>query len=250
MKAETGNYYYTEGIVLKRQPYRESSLLCRVLTKDFGLVSIMATGALKEKSGFTGLLEQFNTLQLDLYRTPRGEIFNLRSAQLLNRSRERMNYQKTLLVNAAIELLLQSDFALGEGEEFYLLLSEYLNYLEKTEYHPFLIFLRYINRFLILIGIPFNAVCIKCNRKEFSYFFPQEDGFLCSSCYRPVLSENLLRLQDDTVDLLLNIFNLPVIEEQQINRESVEEIKNILLIHLTNHFNKPFHLNSLKDYMN
>jgi len=160
-----------------------------------------------------------------------------------------MNYQKKLLVNAASELLLQTDFAIGEGEEFFLLLSEYVNYLQKTDYHPFLIFLRYINRFLILLGIPYDAACVKCHCREFNYFFPQEDGFLCSKCFRPILSDNLLRLQDDTADLIQNIFNLSALDEKQINRTSVEEIKNILLIHLANHFNKPFHLNSLKDYM-
>ncbi len=248
MKTEGTNYYQTEGIIIKRDPYRENSLFCRSLTRDYGIISLVARGVFNEKSSFTGLLEPFSQIQMELYRTQKTQIYTMRTAHPIKIHLQKVRYRDALLAHAAAELLFQIEYIIGESADYYDLLIEYLNYLSRSEYHPFLIFIRFITRLLILLGISLEMTCTRCRKHQFSYFFPQEDGFLCNLCHRPVLSDNLLKLKPETVAILDNIYRLKEIQNQDITGEIVEEIKNIILIHLANHYNKQFHLKSLNDY--
>ena len=50
--------------ILQHKKYRESSLILDVLTRDFGIVSILARGVRKPKSKTAGLLLAFSSLKL------------------------------------------------------------------------------------------------------------------------------------------------------------------------------------------
>ncbi|MGR9117650.1 MAG: DNA repair protein RecO [Gammaproteobacteria bacterium] len=52
------------GYILRHQPYRETSLIIDVLTRDFGVVSILAKGVRKPKSKIAALLRPFQPLYL------------------------------------------------------------------------------------------------------------------------------------------------------------------------------------------
>jgi recombinational DNA repair protein (RecF pathway) len=289
------SYYLTEGIILKRQQYRETSLLCRCATKDLGIIGIIASGVNKDKSRLTGFFEPFSHLQLELHRTPRAELYNLRGVSLIRnylrpdldctkeekqdasrrlssvtevqtvnepteislakkpgsaREKNRIDYQDTLLLNAAAELLLQSEFAIGESQDFFTLLCGYLNYYPSSQYRPFYVFLRFVFRFLDLLGISLNASCFRCTDSSFIYFYPQADGFICEKCRDGIFPENLIRLGKETVEVLGNIYHLAAVKDREITRQTVEEIRNVIIIHLANHYNKRFHLHSLNDYQN
>ncbi|WP_256360576.1 DNA repair protein RecO [Methylomonas koyamae] len=49
---------------MQHRPYRETSVLLDVLTRDFGLVPILAKGVRKPKSKTAGLLMPFSALKL------------------------------------------------------------------------------------------------------------------------------------------------------------------------------------------
>ncbi|MBW6516076.1 MAG: DNA repair protein RecO [Candidatus Cloacimonetes bacterium] len=248
MVSENTNFFHTEGILLKRQPYKENSVLCRCLTKDFGIISIIASGVYKEKSSLTGILEPFSQVQMELYKTQKTQIYTLRSANIVKSYLYGVDYQNTLLVNAAGELLLQCEFLIGESIDFYELLVDFLNYLTKSEYHYFLIFSRFVLKFFSLLGISIEMCCSNCMTKEFTYFYPQQDGFLCANCYKPLQYKSLIQLKQETSYALCNIYSLKQTKEKTISQEIIDEIKNVFLIHLSNHYNKKFHLNSLSDY--
>ena len=52
------------AFILKHRKYRETSLIVDVLTRDFGIVSILAKGVRKKKSRTAGLLLVFSALKL------------------------------------------------------------------------------------------------------------------------------------------------------------------------------------------
>jgi DNA repair protein RecO (recombination protein O) len=56
--------YAQPALILQHRPYRESSLLLEVFTRDFGIVSLVAKGVRKEKSKMAGLLLPFIHLQI------------------------------------------------------------------------------------------------------------------------------------------------------------------------------------------
>jgi DNA repair protein RecO len=218
------------------------------LTSEFGLVTIIATGAIKEKSSFTGLLEPFNQLHLELYRTPRSEIYNLKSAGLIKIHSEKVSYKTLILMNAAVELFLQVEFTVGDDAKFYQLLQNYLIYLKESSYNQFLLFVRLVLRLLQYIGIPLELACQKCGAGKVTYFSPHEDGFLCDECHNPLQTEYLLVVESSSVATLQKAYRLKDDTSDAISREVVTDFRRILLTHLENHFNKKFRLNSLEDY--
>jgi DNA repair protein RecO (recombination protein O) len=56
--------YLQPAYILQHRPYRETSLLLEVFTRDFGLVSLLAKGVRKEKSKTAGVLLPFALLQI------------------------------------------------------------------------------------------------------------------------------------------------------------------------------------------
>jgi len=52
------------AFILQHRKYRESSLILDVLTRDFGIISILARGVRKSKSKTAGVLLAFNALKL------------------------------------------------------------------------------------------------------------------------------------------------------------------------------------------
>ncbi|WP_446808121.1 DNA repair protein RecO [Methylomonas sp. 2BW1-5-20] len=56
--------YLQPAFVLQHRPYRETSLLLDVFTRDFGVISMLAKGVRKEKSKMAGVLLPFCELRL------------------------------------------------------------------------------------------------------------------------------------------------------------------------------------------
>lgn len=74
--------YLQPAFVLQHRPYRETSLLLDVFTRDFGIVSILAKGVRKEKSKMAGLLLPFCALKLSF--TDRNDLKVLTQAEYVN----------------------------------------------------------------------------------------------------------------------------------------------------------------------
>ncbi len=52
------------AVILQYKPYRETSMLLEVFTRDYGMVSMIAKGARTEKSKIAGLLQPFIVLKM------------------------------------------------------------------------------------------------------------------------------------------------------------------------------------------
>jgi DNA repair protein RecO (recombination protein O) len=58
----------TEGIVLKQFPYSESSIICKIFTRDFGLLSFIIRGAKSsKKSGQGSFIRPMNRIAFSFY---------------------------------------------------------------------------------------------------------------------------------------------------------------------------------------
>ena len=56
--------YLQPSFILQHRPYRESSLLLEVFSRDYGIVPILAKGVRKEKSKLAGILLPFTLLRI------------------------------------------------------------------------------------------------------------------------------------------------------------------------------------------
>lgn len=69
------------GFILQLRPYRETSLLLEVFTRDHGVVSMLARGVRKPKSALAGLLQPF--LLLSFSYLDRSELKTLTAAEFV-----------------------------------------------------------------------------------------------------------------------------------------------------------------------
>jgi len=69
--ALAGRHSLRDAFLLHRWNFRETSLLLDIFTRDFGVVRLIAKGAMRSKGGRSGLLQPF--LPLSLLWTARGE---------------------------------------------------------------------------------------------------------------------------------------------------------------------------------
>ena len=67
----------TDAIVLKRIPYSDTSLICRLYTKEKGKVTVIAKGVQRAKKSTIALLEPINHIHVQYYHK------NSREVQLL-----------------------------------------------------------------------------------------------------------------------------------------------------------------------
>jgi DNA repair protein RecO (recombination protein O) len=97
-----------EALLLRRSPFGESSLTVRVLTREHGLVSLMAKGAHRPTSRFFAVLDAFHTLELtwahvasrDLQTLQAGRVLVLR--RRIPRDLERYHLASTVLELAGL----------------------------------------------------------------------------------------------------------------------------------------------------
>lgn len=86
----------TEAFVVKTLRFGETSLICRLLTRDCGVVPVIAKGVRRPKSRFGARLDPFHRLQVTYYDKPTRDLQTLAQAELIEehpgilRSLERM----------------------------------------------------------------------------------------------------------------------------------------------------------------
>jgi DNA repair protein RecO (recombination protein O) len=71
------------GIILRTRPLTETSLIVNWLTPEFGRISTVAKGALRQKSNFRGKLDLFYLADFSFQRSRRSDLHNLREVNLL-----------------------------------------------------------------------------------------------------------------------------------------------------------------------
>ena len=74
----------TEGLVLRRTDYSNTSLIVGLYTRQYGRLDVIAKGARRDKSSFHGVLDLANHVQVVYYRHASGGIHTLSECSMLN----------------------------------------------------------------------------------------------------------------------------------------------------------------------
>lgn len=124
----------TQAIVLRKYPFQESDLLVNLFSQAHGKIRCIAKGARRSKRRFPGCLESGRLLQVQMGRSPRGELWMLQEAcQICPQIRWRQELKRIAVANYIVEL---ADRFLAEGQkasEKFTLVKEWFEALEKKE---------------------------------------------------------------------------------------------------------------------
>jgi DNA repair protein RecO (recombination protein O) len=178
------------ALILRRFRYGESSLVVHALTPRFGRIALLAKGAYRLRSGYFGVLDLFDTLELT-WRDSRTDLGTLAAARILCRRRglsgdlDRYRAGISMLELARLGAREKCEearlFAHTEGA---------LEGLQEAAVDPGMALIAFDLGWLALSGLaPAFENCAACGRSSLSslrspeaFFSHGGGGLLCSTC--------------------------------------------------------------------
>ncbi|MCK5459939.1 DNA repair protein RecO [Candidatus Parcubacteria bacterium] len=199
-------YRGSQGIILKKQDFRESDSFFSIYTYDFGKIEAIARGVKKSKSKLSGHLDYFSIIDL---MAVRGKIFNHISGavSIKNFLNIKKNLQKINLIFYCLEI---TDYFIKTGEKnkkIFLLLSQFLMIADKNLRIERLKFIAhcYILKLLNLLGYkPELYFCLKCGQKitpNGNFFSVLAGGIFCAKCKKN-RENNIFEISNNAIKLL------------------------------------------------
>lgn len=214
-----------EGIVLKETLYSETSKVIQVLTKEFGLISIIAKGASSIKSSLRSLTIPFLYGKFNIsYKENKLSI--LKDGKIIKLFGSNI---KDLKLYAYISYISELTYGVLRENNNKDIFNIYKSGLEKiTEgLNPKVIKCIIEFKYLDYLGISPNFdICQKCNQEKNPYAIDGKiGGFVCSECYTNeiVVPNNFRKI----IDRFINV-NIDEIKNIRLSNEDLQIVETFL----------------------
>lgn len=202
-----GELVNVHGIIFKRQKYKEADLLVKILTKEMGIFTFIAKGALKPKSKSAGAVLTFSEGDYVVY-TKKAGISTLRTFKKVKTHDE---LYSDLLGNAYVTFIFDLlDHAFVEYQpvdKYYDLVSMALTHIcekQDPEVITQIVQMQMLEAFGVMPQLRYCVFCGKSNG-EFDYSI-KSGGIVCKDHFA---QSSRLHLQPKTVSYLRTIGLLP-----------------------------------------
>jgi DNA repair protein RecO (recombination protein O) len=176
----------TEIVISRTNKFRDTSLIVKGFTKDFGIMSFLGKGARDPKSRLSASLQPFVRSSLVFYKKRSRDLHLLSQAELLESfPGVELDLQHLAYAGAALEMLELLQTSEDPDESLFLLLIEYLRTIEHVPSERLRnTFLSFLLRGCAAAGLrPEFMCCVSCRRVDsLPYFAPVDGGFLCRRC--------------------------------------------------------------------
>ena len=173
------------AVVLRRYEYGETSLIVSVLTRGLGKVRLIAKGANKTGSPFTGALQTGSIGEIIFYYKPDRGLQTLKEIESRNPSENYVDdLQKLCIFQAGLEVIDRSVIDREVDERHFDLLEGFMEALPGAE-DPWAALFTFYVRLLNVSGVyPSTAECAVCGRPLPGEFraVPQAGRVTCGSC--------------------------------------------------------------------
>lgn len=226
----TSDISNVEGFVLREFPYRESSKIIEVFTKNHGKISIIAKGVLNKKSPNLSSTQRFVKASYNLYKS--GEkFFGIKDASLIKSySKSNKNFDIIIYKSAICDLLLRTiDF--DQKDFVYNLLDKTFDSFEKASENYFNIFLCFLLKYISFSGFKPNLKkCSLCGSKinpNDAYFSIKDGGMVDSSCKK--IKKDIVYLTREEYLYIFKLIYTPTDQVSKIDLK-IEKKKMINLV--------------------
>lgn len=214
-----------EGIVVSETPYGESSKIINILTKEDGIIGVMAKGAKKIKSPLRVATEKFTLGVFNVY-YHRDKLSNLVSADILTPLLNiKTDIVKIGYLTYVVELAYQTARQNIDNAIYSLLKSTILKIEEGLD--PMIMTNILELKLLDYLGVGIDLdKCIKCgSTKNIITINGDEGGYICSDCRttEPIYSDKTIKMFR-----LYYYVDINSITDLKISAEVVENINSIL----------------------
>jgi len=218
-----------EAIVLKRIPFRETSMIATLLTRDLGKVKVLAKGIRNEKKPMMVSFEPFTQLHVVYYEKLRSEIYLLSQMTILETndflrdSLERFGYA-TYLAD-----LVDTVFGIHDPHPavYDLLVESFKLFGTTPAEHVTRVF---EVKLLTHVGwLPMLLKCASCGTKEIeqAFFSSKQGGIICRNCDRREL--RTFPVSKGAVQSLLYFLRSPIAEaiRLKLDKGTIRELERI-----------------------
>ncbi|HMQ11314.1 MAG TPA: DNA repair protein RecO [Oligoflexia bacterium] len=180
----------TQAIVLSSSVYGENDMIISLLTKDFGKISAFAMSAKKSKKRFSGGIDLFSYLHVQL-KPPKSKssfLWRLEKTQLLNAFYPLRSDLKALASMSYLSECLKKLLADEQKQEtIFLWWEQTLNQVANGDCKNNIDYLKMDFELLSMLGYRphiYNCVhCAKEQQQERFYFSFEKGGTLCKQCF-------------------------------------------------------------------
>lgn len=202
--------YFTEGIILKHQNFREADRIITVYTKEHGKLEFISRGSRKIKSKLAGSLEPFFYTKMQIVKGKKIDV--IASSEIINNYKSLINnLEKIALTSFLIEILDNLTRINQKDERTYSLLMEVLGIINESVDIKRIrskITWFFIWRFLSFSGFkPELYKCLKCKKdtdQGFYYFDYGSGGIICSNCQSKV--KNKISVSNYLINIIKLIY--------------------------------------------
>lgn len=174
------------AFVLKKQDYRDTSLLVDFYTKDYGRVRGIVKGIRGARAQFGSTLEPFSLNEILFYRRRKGSDLQLvTQVELADLFVEaRADLERLATASYCVELLSELVETEEPSQEIFMLLYETLKFIESGASCKRAARIFEIKLLMALGLMPEIKHCVYCGKepKEAVYFHPGAGGIHCQDC--------------------------------------------------------------------
>jgi DNA repair protein RecO (recombination protein O) len=177
----------TQGLVLSKLEYSESSKIARIYTKDKGKISVIVKAARSAKSKTGKIVDPLNIIELVYYEKPTREIQLVSDTALIEHFPNlRADFNATIYATAIAELIDKLIHAEEVNERLFRGALRILQLMDKMPEFSQTLFVKFLFFFSEVLGyeLNFNS-CSSCKAdftNENKVGFNYEKGFLCKKC--------------------------------------------------------------------
>lgn len=173
---------FLDAIILSSREYREYDALLSVLTREYGVMQVVARGICKIKSKNASACQPFTYARVQLLIQERRELQGLRSAQIIESYRYiREDLLKQSIASFFCECIEKSRFE----QDVFSVLKGSLDALQETK-RPFTVLCLFQSIMNRLHGIePYVDGCVRCRQTRCIHAISVRDGgFVCRFCHQ------------------------------------------------------------------
>lgn len=237
-----------EGIIVNETPYRDSSKIIHVFTKESGIIGIIAKGAKRMNSKYRALTNKFTYGIFHIY-YKEGKLSTLTEVDLIDSFK---NIKIDIVLISYLSYITELTTQVYKQNNDNIIYDLYLETIKKLneQLDPLILTNILEIKYLDYLGIGLNLnACINCGSKtNIVTIDPDQGGYICSKCYRgekivdpkiikmlrmyyyvDISSINALNISEDTKNNINYFLTLYYERYTGLYLKSKEFLKNILI---------------------
>lgn len=213
-----------EGIIINTKSYGDSSKIIDILTKEYGVIGVMAKGCKSLKSNLRSVTDKLTYANFTIY-YKKDKLSILSEASIINNfSNIKKDIEKISYASFLIDLTNQVYKQCEDSSLYDLLIGALIKI--NDDFNPLVLTNIIELKYLEYLGVmPSLDGCTICGSKNVITLSSDKGGYLCKKCRttEPIVSEKTIKLVR-----MYTLVDIKKISKLDLNKDIVREVNNFI----------------------